>query len=103
MRRGSLPSNSASSAVRRRACAIPATPAPTPITWPGAPSRRRWRRRPSRAPCSADRSVLDTVSADAMALQVKLGPADRTKLDQYLTSVRELEQRLEKADAETAV
>jgi hypothetical protein len=50
-----------------------------------------------------DRSVLDAVGADALALQGRLGPADRTKLDQYLTSVRELEQRLEKADAETAV
>lgn len=47
------------------------------------------------------RSVLDAVAADAKALAGKLGSADRQKLDQYLQSVRELEQRLAKLEGAT--
>jgi hypothetical protein len=42
------------------------------------------------------RSVLDDVSAQAKALAAGLGHDDRGKLDEYLTSVRELEGRLAK-------
>ena len=37
------------------------------------------------------RSILDTVLGDAKALKVTLGARDREKLDEYFTSVRELE------------
>lgn len=40
------------------------------------------------------KSILDFVSEDARALQAKLGAADKQKLDQYLTGVRTLEQRI---------
>lgn len=40
-------------------------------------------------------SVLDYVKADAQRLQSKLGARDRAKLDEYLTGVREIEQRLD--------
>jgi len=40
------------------------------------------------------RSILDRVGAEAQAMQRDLGAADREKLDQYFTSVRELEQRM---------
>jgi hypothetical protein len=43
------------------------------------------------------RSVLDFVAEDARHLQGRLGAADRRKLDEYLTGVRELEQRIERA------
>lgn len=43
-------------------------------------------------------SIMDTVSTQAKSLQRTLGMADRDKLDQYFTSVRELEQRLVKAE-----
>ena len=43
-------------------------------------------------------SILDFVLDDADALQQKLGGRDRQKLDQYLTSVREIEQRIERAE-----
>ena len=43
-------------------------------------------------------SILDFVLQDANALQHKLSGRDRQKLDQYLTSVREIEQRIEKAE-----
>jgi len=40
------------------------------------------------------RSILDTVAERAATLQKKLGPADRERLDQYFSSVREVERRL---------
>jgi hypothetical protein len=43
-------------------------------------------------------SVLDQVVGDANTLSATLGAADRAKLDEYLTGVRELELRIETAD-----
>lgn len=43
------------------------------------------------------RSILDTVLGDAKSMEAKVGVADREKLDQYFTAVRETEQRLAKA------
>jgi hypothetical protein len=43
-------------------------------------------------------SILDFVSDDANALERKLNGRDRQKLDQYLTSVREIEERIEKTE-----
>ena len=40
------------------------------------------------------RSILDAVAERAAALQKQLGSADRERLDQYFTSVREVERRL---------
>ncbi len=40
-------------------------------------------------------SVLDFVREDAARLRPALGKTDRTKVDEYLTSVRELEQRVQ--------
>ncbi|MES2570395.1 MAG: DUF1552 domain-containing protein [Verrucomicrobiota bacterium] len=45
-----------------------------------------------------EQSILDFVMEDASALQRKLNGRDRQKLDQYLTSVREIEQRIERAE-----
>lgn len=42
------------------------------------------------------RSILDDVGAQAKSLRSGLGNEDRDKLDEYLTSVRELEQRMGK-------
>ena len=44
-------------------------------------------------------SVLDAVRDQARRLQPFLGVGDREKLDEYFTSVRELEQRLAQAEA----
>jgi hypothetical protein len=41
------------------------------------------------------RSILDTISSQAKELQSTVGPRDRQRLDQYFTSVRDLEQRLQ--------
>ena len=45
-----------------------------------------------------EQSILDFVMADAAAIEKKMNGRDRQKLDQYLTAVREIEQRIEKAE-----
>jgi hypothetical protein len=47
------------------------------------------------------RSVLDFVQDDTKRLQQKLGAPDRRKLDEYLTGVRELEQRIDQTSTTT--
>ena len=44
------------------------------------------------------RSILDFVRADASALSRELGRNDQHKLDEYLTGVREIEQRIAKTE-----
>lgn len=43
---------------------------------------------------SIRRSVLDAIVDDAKSLESRLGATDRQRLDQHLTSIRELEQRI---------
>lgn len=45
-----------------------------------------------------DRSVLDFVLEDARAMQRRLDSQDKQKLEQYLTGVREIEARIQKAE-----
>ena len=49
-----------------------------------------------------DGSLIDFVSDDIAHVQKKLGPGDRTKLSQYLDTVREIERRIQKAEQQTA-
>src|SRR5207249_8390945 len=44
-----------------------------------------------------DKSVLDAVLADANDFRRQIGTADQRKLDEYLDSVREVEQRIDEA------
>lgn len=44
------------------------------------------------------KSILDFVSSDAKKIEAKLGGADRRKLDEYLSSVRDLEMRVARAE-----
>ena len=46
-------------------------------------------------------SLLDWVRDDIARLQGTLGPGDRTKVSEYLDTVREVERRIQKAEAET--
>jgi hypothetical protein len=46
-------------------------------------------------------SLLDWVHEDIARLQRQLGPGDRTKVNEYLDTVREVERRIEKAEAQT--
>lgn len=47
---------------------------------------------------NARKSVLDFVLEDATQLKGRLGSTDQRKLDEYLTTVRELEQRINRVD-----
>ena len=47
-------------------------------------------------------SLLDWVSEDVARLQRKLGPDDRNKVSQYLDTIREVERRIQRAEADTA-
>jgi hypothetical protein len=44
------------------------------------------------------KSILDVVSSDANRLRQKLGKTDREKLDEYFNSVRDIEQRIVRAE-----
>jgi hypothetical protein len=48
-------------------------------------------------------SILDSVMGDTRKLESNLGGADRRKLDEYLTSVREIEQQVERAQKDGTV
>jgi hypothetical protein len=53
--------------------------------------RAAWQRRAS---------LLDSVTEELARLQRSLGPGDRQRLDQYFDSVREVERRIQKAEAD---
>ena len=46
----------------------------------------------------ADRSILDTITAEVARLQTGLGPSDRRRLHDYLDDVREIERRIQKIE-----
>jgi len=48
------------------------------------------------------RSILDFITDDTRKLQAGLGPTDRRKLDEYLSSIREIERQIEKAERDNA-
>ncbi|TWU50645.1 hypothetical protein Poly51_39380 [Rubripirellula tenax] len=45
------------------------------------------------------RSILDVVGEDAAALEKRISLGDSTKLEEYFTSIREVEKRLEQSEA----
>ncbi|MEZ5356947.1 MAG: DUF1552 domain-containing protein, partial [Bryobacteraceae bacterium] len=49
-----------------------------------------------------DASLLDWVRQDIARLKTRLGAGDRTKVNEYLDTVREVERRIQKAEAEVA-
>jgi hypothetical protein len=53
------------------------------------------------AELQTDRSILDSVNAQMARLSGKLGPSDRTIVSEYLDSVRDIEQRIRKSQAQT--
>ena len=55
-----------------------------------------------RADLRQDASLLDFMKDDISRLQRKLGPGDRSRVSQYLDTVREVERRIQKAEAATA-
>ncbi len=71
----------------------------TPTTlelYPALAFDRLFRDEPGRA----DRSVLDAVLEEATSLRGKISTSDRDRLNEYLNSVREVEQRIDRAGKE---
>ena len=48
------------------------------------------------------RSILDFVAVDTKKLESNLGPTDKRKLEEYLSSIREIERQLERAEKDNA-
>ena len=61
----------------------------------GTPEERARRRR-------TNASILDWITEEAAYLSGRLGPNDAERLDRYLTSVRELERRIQAVEAQNA-
>ena len=49
-----------------------------------------------------DRSILDSVTSDVASLMPKLGPSDRVKLSEYLEAIRDVERRIQTAEAQSS-
>jgi hypothetical protein len=49
-----------------------------------------------------DRTILDTVRGDIASLQPRLGARDKSKLDEYLEGIRDIERRIQKAEEQSA-
>jgi hypothetical protein len=47
-----------------------------------------------------DKSILDSIAAEARGLQNRLGARDRARVDDYLANVREIERRIQQAEAQ---
>ncbi len=45
-----------------------------------------------------NQSILDSVSEAAARLQISLGPSDRTRMDEYLEAIRDVERRIQLAE-----
>jgi hypothetical protein len=58
--------------------------------------------RSRRARIQQDKSVLDSVIAEASALQGTLGRGDRAKIVEYLDSIRDVERRIQKAEEQSS-
>jgi hypothetical protein len=61
----------------------------------GTPERRQARR-------SEDRSILDSIVEEARSLRARIPAPDRARLDGYLEKVREIERRIQNAEARNA-
>ena len=70
----------------------PTTPTPLEI-YPALAFDRLFRDDAGRA----DKSVLDSVLAEATGLRTRISQSDQRRLDEYLSSVREVEQRIDQA------
>jgi len=57
----------------------------------GTPEQRAQRR-------ATDRSILDWVMEEMTGLRGELGPTDQRRLDQYVTNIREIEQRIQRIE-----
>src|SRR5205814_726882 len=82
----------------------PTTPVPMEIN-PRVAFERMFGRAGSseqrRARQAEDRSILDSVTAEAGRIRTGLGARDRARLNDYLDHIREIEQRIARHQAQT--
>ena len=52
-----------------------------------------------KAQLAADKSILDDLLESSKALKTRVGKQDRAKLEEYLSSIRDLEQRIQREEA----
>jgi hypothetical protein len=50
---------------------------------------------------ATERSILDMVSDQLASLQKRLGPGDRTRITEYVESVRDIERRIQRAEEQS--
>jgi hypothetical protein len=55
-----------------------------------------------RAELRKNKSVLDSITEEMASLKTSLGAGDRSRIDHYLDSVREVERRIQKAESQAA-
>ena len=83
----------------------PTTPLPMEIN-PRAVFERMFGRPGTRAQrlerMQEDRSILDSVREDVLDLQKRIGSKDRARLNEYLDHVREIEERIQKAEKQAS-
>ena len=83
----------------------PATPLPMEIN-PRVVFERMFGRPGTRAQrlerMQEDRSILDSVRDDVADLQKRIGSRDRARLSEYLDHVREIEERIQRAEKQSA-
>jgi hypothetical protein len=48
-----------------------------------------------------DRSILDAINDDVKKMRIKVGGSDRSKIDQYLEAVRDIERRMQLAEKQS--
>jgi hypothetical protein len=85
-----------------RSPSVPMTPEPNPRlvferlfgTGAGAERQANFSQRQA-----TQKSLLDFVMEDTKSLQAQLGRSDRAKLEEYLTGVREIEQRIQRTES----
>lgn len=56
-----------------------------------------------RAALHRNRSILDSLGGAVADLERELGSADRSRIDEYLTAVRDAERRIQKAEEQSAI
>ena len=49
-----------------------------------------------------DRSILDVLTKQLARLNMRLGPADQSKFEEYLASIRDVERRIQKAEEQNS-
>jgi hypothetical protein len=92
------PGHSQTLSFSRQGVAIPAEKNPRLIFDRLFTDDSRIARREKQRRINEDKSILDSVLSQAQALNRRLGRRDQQKLDEYLTAVREVEGRVQRAE-----